>query len=170
MRTRLQCQLVERTGGGFFSSFVSRQVQCNVEPFVFRIQAVPEAGKPANFSGAVGKFNVSAKLSSMSAQVGDILTLAISVEGEGDLRPATVPVPRKLDGFKIYPLKETTREMSVLRTEQVIIPQSTNATEVGEIAFSSLILRRIHLKRLKPVRSNYALQIYLRTLWKPRFA
>jgi hypothetical protein len=136
VRTRVQCQLVERTGGGFFSSFVSRQVQCNVEPFVFRIQAVPEAGKPANFSGAVGKFNVSSKLSSLSVQVGDILTLTISVEGEGDLRPATVPVPRKIDGFKIYPLKEKTREMSLLRTEQIFIPQSTNATEIGEIAFS----------------------------------
>jgi hypothetical protein len=136
VRTRLQCQLVERSGGGFFSSFVSRQVQCNVEPFVFRIQAVPEAGKPANFSGAVGKFNVSAKLSSLSVQVGDILTLTLSVEGEGDLRPATAPVPRKMDGFKIYPLKEMTREMSILRTEQIIIPQSTNASEVGEVLFS----------------------------------
>lgn len=136
VHTRLQCQLVERTGGGFFSSFVSRQVQCNVEPFVFRIQAVPEVGKPANFSGAVGKFNVSAKLSSASVQVGDILTLTTSVEGEGDLRPATVPVPRKADGFKIYPLKEKTREMSILRTEQIYIPQSTNATEIGEIVFS----------------------------------
>ena len=136
VQTRLQCQLVERTGGGFFSSFVSRHVQCNVEPFVFRIQAVPEAGKPANFSGAVGRFTVSANLSSTIVQPGDILTLTTSVEGEGDLRPAAVPVPRKVDGFKIYPLKEKMREMSVLRTEQIFIPQSTNATEIGEIAFS----------------------------------
>ena len=136
VQTRLQCQLVERTGGGFFSSFVSRNVQCNVEPFVFRIQAVPEVGKPANFSGAVGRFTVSANLSSTMVQPGDILTLTTSVEGEGDLRPATVPVPRKGDGFKIYPLKEKMREMSVLRTEQIFIPQSTNATEIGEIAFS----------------------------------
>ena len=136
VRTRVQCQLVERTGGGFFSSFVSRSVQCNVEPFVFRIQAVPEVGKPANFSGAVGTFTVHAKLSSSTAQPGDVLTLITSVEGEGDLRPATLPVPSRIDGFKIYPLKEITREMSSLRAEQIVIPQSTNATEIGAIIFS----------------------------------
>ncbi len=136
IRTRLQCQLVERTGGGFFSSFVSRHVQCEVEPFVLRIQALPEVGKPANFSGAVGKFTVHSKLSSSVAQPGDILTLTTWVDGEGDLRPATVPVPRRADGFKIYPLKELTREMALLRAEQIYIPQSTNATEIGEISFS----------------------------------
>jgi hypothetical protein len=136
VRTRLQCQLVERTGGGFFSSFFSRAVQCNVEPFVLRIQAVPEVGKPANFSGAVGTFTVQGKLSSSTAQPGDILTLTTSVEGEGDLRPATLPVPSRIDGFKIYPLKEVTREMSLLRAEQIVIPQSTNATEIGAISFS----------------------------------
>ena len=136
VRTRVQCQLVERMGGGFFSSFVSRSVQCNVEPFVFRIQAVPEVGKPANFSGAVGKFTVQGKLSSSTAQPGDVLTLTTSVEGEGDLRPATLPVPSRLDGFKIYPLKEMTREMALLRAEQIVIPESTNATEIGAISFS----------------------------------
>lgn len=136
VHTRLQCQLVERTGGGFFSSFVSRSVQCQVEPFVFRIQALPEEGKPAYFSGAVGRFKVSAKLSATSVQPGDILTLITRVEGEGDLRPATMPVPAHAKGFKIYPLKEQTREMSLLCSEQVFIPQSTNATEIGEIVFS----------------------------------
>ncbi len=136
VQPRLQCQVVERTGGGFFSSFVSRPAQCSVDPFVFRIQALPEAGKPANFSGAVGKFTVHSKLSSSSAQPGDILTLTTWVDGEGDLRPATVPVPRGAEGFKIYPLKEVTREMALLRAEQIFIPQSTNATEIGEISFS----------------------------------
>jgi len=97
---------------------------------------LPEAGKPAHFSGAVGKFTVSAKLSATSVQPGDILTLTTHVEGEGDLRPATLPVPSKAEGFKIYPLKEQTREMTNLRSEQVYIPQSTNATEIGAIVFS----------------------------------
>ena len=136
VRARLKCQLVERSGGGFFSSFVSRSVQCAVEPFVFRIQALPEADKPRDFSGAVGTFRVSAQLSSTTAQPGDILTLTTTVQGEGDLRPAVVPVPRQAEGFKIYPMKEVKREMSLLRTEQIFIPQSTNAVEIGEIAFS----------------------------------
>jgi hypothetical protein len=136
VRTRLQCQILERKGNAFFSSYASRGVQCEVEPFILKIQAVPEAGKPSDFSGAVGKFTLSAQLSSLTAQPGDILTLSTTLQGEGDLRPAMAPVPRRAAGFKIYPLKELTREMALLRTEQIFIPQATNAVEIGEISFS----------------------------------
>jgi hypothetical protein len=134
--TRLQCQVMERRGNAFFSSYTSRGVQSDVTPFVLRIQALPEAGKPHDFSGAVGKFTLSAQLSSLTAQPGDILTLSTTVQGEGDLRPAMAPVPRTAGGFKIYPLKELAREMSLLRTEQIFIPQGTNAVEIAEIRFS----------------------------------
>jgi len=136
IQTRLQCQLVERRGGGFFTSYNARGVQMEVPPFVLRIQALPEAGKPKAFSGAVGTFKLSAQLSSLTAQPGDILTLTTTVQGDGDLRPAMVPVPHGATGFKIYPLKELAREMSLLKTEQIFIPQTTNAIEIGEIAFS----------------------------------
>jgi hypothetical protein len=136
IQARLQCQLLERTGGAFFSSFSSRGVQFAVKPFLLRIQALPEAGKPNDFSGAVGKFTLSAQLSSLTAQPGDILTLTTTVQGEGDLRPAMAPVPRNATGFKIYPLKELTREMALLRTEQIFIPLATNAVEIGEVCFS----------------------------------
>lgn len=136
IQTRLQCQLLERSGGAFFSSFASRGVQFAVTPFLLRIQALPEAGKPNDFSGAVGKFTLSVQLSSLTAQPGDILTLSTTVQGEGDLRPAMAPVPKNAAGFKIYPLKELTREMALLRTEQIFIPQATNAVEIGEVRFS----------------------------------
>jgi hypothetical protein len=136
IQTRLQCQLLERQGGAFFSSYTSRGVQAAVPPFVLRIQALPETGKPIAFSGAVGKFTLSAQLSTLVAQPGDILTLTTIVQGEGDLRPAIAPLPQGTTGFKIYPLKEVAREMSLLRTEQIFIPQSTNAVEIGAITFS----------------------------------
>ena len=136
IQTRVQCQLLERRGGAFFSSYTSRGVQVAVVPFTLSIQSLPEAGKPKDFSGAVGKFTLTAQLSSPTAQPGDILTLTTTIQGEGDLRPAMVPVPKGAKGFKIYPLKESAREMSLLKTEQIFIPQSTNAVEIGEIVFA----------------------------------
>ncbi|MCL1920627.1 MAG: SH3 domain-containing protein [Kiritimatiellaeota bacterium] len=135
IRPRLQGMITERTGSGFFSSFFSRTVQRMAEAFTLRILALPEEGRPAHFSGAVGTLKLDAHLSATTAQVGDILTLSVSVSGDGDLRNAALPLPRHAEGFKVYPLKEKAREMSALQSEQVFIPQSTDAVEIGAIRF-----------------------------------
>ena len=132
---RLHGLITERTGGGFFSSFFSRPVQCAAQPFTLQILTLPEEGRPANFSGAVGIMKLNAELSSTIAQPGDILTLSVSVSGDGDLRNVAMPLPGEAEGFKIYPLKEKVREIAMLQSEQVFIPQSTNAVEIGAIRF-----------------------------------
>jgi len=135
IRPRLHGTLTERTQRGPFTSSISRPVQCAAQPFTLRVLALPEEGRPANFSGAVGAMKLDARLSPATAQVGDILTLSVSVSGNGDLRNVALPLPREAEGFKIYPPKETVREMSLLQSEQVFIPQSTNAVEIGAIHF-----------------------------------
>ena len=135
-RPCLHGMITERTGNGFFSSSVSRSTQRVAEPFTLTIQSLPETGKPENFSGAVGTVKLEAQLSSATAQPGDLLTLSVSVTGDGDLRNVAMPVPQDAEGFKVYPVKEKTRKVSVLQSEQVFIPQSTNALEIGAIRFS----------------------------------
>jgi len=136
IRARLQGMVTERTQRGFFSSSVSRLAQRVAEPFTLQILELPEEGKPANFSGAVGVLKLDAQLSSATAQPGDILTLTVSVTGDGHLRDIAMPVPRGAEGFRVYPLKEKTREAALLQSEQVFIPQTTNAVEIGAIHFS----------------------------------
>jgi len=136
LRPKLQCMLTERTVRGFFSSTVTRPAQRLAEPFTLRVVALPEEGRPPDFSGAVGAMKLDARLSSATAQVGDILTLSVAVSGNGDLRNVAMPVPQAAEGFKVYPLKEKVREMETLQSEQVFIPQSTNAVEIGAVRFS----------------------------------
>ena len=136
LRARLHYDLSERIVQGPFSFSSTRQAQYRIPPFALRIMSLPEEGKPADFSGAVGKLKLDAALSATTAQLGDILTLTVSITGNGDLSNIAVPLPRAAEGFKIYPAKEKTREMFTLKAEQAFIPQSTNAVEIGAIHFN----------------------------------
>ena len=133
--SRLHCTLVERSTGGFFSFMQSRNATIEIAPFTLRIQTLPETGRPADFSGAIGTFQLNAKIEPQTAQPGDLLKLLVDIHGDGNLNGATLAIPHA-HGFKVYPIKERLREASRLQTEQIFIPQTTNATTLGAIALT----------------------------------
>jgi hypothetical protein len=129
--------LVERRNAGFFSHWQSFPKQKQLEPFTLRVRPLPEAGRPADFSGAIGHFRLNGRLSQHIVQPGDIITLSLDLVGEGWLGDrAAMPVPPASPLFKSYPPKELLREAAHLKSEQVFIPQSTNATEIAAARFS----------------------------------
>ena len=132
----LQCMLVERKSRGFFSQWQSFPVRRQLQPFELRALPLPEAGRPALFSGAVGTFRLAGRLSQNRVHPGDIVTLNLELAGQGWLGQATVPALPDSPLFKAYPAKETAREPLRVTTEQVLIPTSTNATEVAALRFS----------------------------------
>jgi hypothetical protein len=131
----LLCMLTERKSAGFFSQFQSYQKQRKLDPFALRVSPLPEAGRPANFSGAIGSFRLSGRLSQTSVQPGDIITLSLELTGQGWLNNAVMPAPPPTPLFKSYPVKERLREPLRLQTEQVFIPTVTNATELAAARF-----------------------------------
>lgn len=132
----LQCTLVQRRSTGFFSQWQSTPRQLRLAPFSLCIQPLPTAGRPAHFSGAVGAFKLAGQLSRSQAQPGDIITLTLELAGQGWLGDARAPSPEGSTLFKTYPPKELAREPLRVRTEQVFIPQSTNASEIAAVRFS----------------------------------
>lgn len=133
---KLQCMLVERTTQGFFSHWQSYPAQRQLEPFTLRVLPLPEAGRPASYSGAVGTFRLTGHLSQSRVRPGDIVTLTLELAGQGWLGQAPIPTPSASPLFKYYPAKETLREALRVTTQQVVIPASTNATELAAIRFS----------------------------------
>jgi hypothetical protein len=133
----LQCMLVERRNAGFFSHWQSFPKQKQLSPFRLNIQPLPEAGRPETFSGAIGIFRLGGRLSQTAVQPGDIVTLALDLNGQGWLgdHAAMPPLPAS-PLFKTYPPKELLREAAHLKTEQVFIPQNTNATEIAAVRFT----------------------------------
>jgi hypothetical protein len=126
---------VQRRNVGFFSQWQSSPKQLQLAPFTLRLLPLPPAGRPENFSGAVGSFRIAGRLSQEAARPGDIITLTLDLAGQGWLNEAQAPAPPASPLFKTYPAMEKLREPQRIQTEQVFIPQSTNATEIAAARF-----------------------------------
>jgi hypothetical protein len=66
------------------------------------VKALPEAGKPADFSGAVGRFNFKVTPSKTNIKSGESLDLDVSVSGTGNLKLFTLPKPIVPTALEMY--------------------------------------------------------------------
>ncbi len=65
------------------------------------VKPLPTADRPADFSGLVGHFRLTATPSATSLSVGDTLTLDVRVDGDGTLAGVKLPTV-DVPGFRIY--------------------------------------------------------------------
>jgi len=103
---------------------------------------LPDEGRPADFSGAVGKFAISADLSQDKAGEGDPVTLRMRVTGEGDFDRVSSSMLHDADGWKTYtptvnfkPEDEIGYRGEKL-FEQPLISLQPGTREVPEVHFS----------------------------------
>jgi len=69
---------------------------------VIRVKDLPEAGKPDDFTGAVGKFTFTAKPTKTELKHGESLDLEVSVSGNGNLKLFTLPKPIVPSALEMY--------------------------------------------------------------------
>jgi hypothetical protein len=67
-----------------------------------KVKALPEAGKPIDFTGAVGKFDFKAVPSKTTLKNGESLELVLSVTGTGNLKLFTLPKPEVPNALEMY--------------------------------------------------------------------
>ncbi|MDD2599958.1 MAG: SH3 domain-containing protein [Kiritimatiellae bacterium] len=132
----LTCNVVQRRSRSFFSFSSSSSGQLRIAPFKLIIQELPQLGRPADFSGAIGTFKLQATLSKTRVRPGDIITLKQELSGAGWLNNAPMPPPLLSGEFKSYPAKESLRQDHRITTEQIIIPLTTNALAIGAARFN----------------------------------
>lgn len=122
MRQRMQ-QMLERPLGQVREEAVA--LKASVRPL--EVRALPLADQPATFSGAVGRFDLAASVSSARAHVSEPITLKVAVEGTGDLDRVDLAGVAGSDDWKAYPPK-VTRVPATARSaerklfEQVLVP------------------------------------------------
>jgi hypothetical protein len=61
------------------------------KPVIVHVKPLPEAGKPADFNGAVGKYSIMASLDTREVDTGDAAILTVSVKGSGNLPVINAP-------------------------------------------------------------------------------
>ena len=90
-------------GGGSLSQMVRKQI---TTPSI-EIEVLPlPTPKPDNFSGAVGKFSVSATLTPEQVNANDAATLRLVVSGQGNMKLMKAPTIRFPQDFEVYDPKE----------------------------------------------------------------
>lgn len=97
-------------GDDFFENpfFSGREAVTKVlkpDPIRLDVKPLPEAGRPADFSGLVGVFSLSAEIGQERLRVGDSTTLTVTVSGQGNLRDLAQVSPDEIPGCKLYPDK-----------------------------------------------------------------
>ncbi len=68
-----------------------------------KVLPLPAEGKPANFSGAVGDFSISATATPNELTVGDPLAVDITIDGSGNFDALNPPSLMPPEGWKAYP-------------------------------------------------------------------
>lgn len=66
------------------------------------VKPLPEAGKPQNFSGAVGKFDFKVIPSKTNLKNGESLDLSVCVTGSGNMKLFTLPKPIVPNSLEMY--------------------------------------------------------------------
>jgi hypothetical protein len=107
------------------------------------VRPLPEAGKPEDFSGAVGKFNFTVTPSKTNLKNGESLDLKVAVSGTGNLKLFTLPRPVVSSSIELYdpvhnekiqtPLSGMNGQISDLYT---IIPQFKGKYPIKPMSFS----------------------------------
>jgi hypothetical protein len=136
----------ENQGGNplfqMFNQGEQKQVTLATDPVNVESLPLPEANRPANFTGAVGSFTMNATAGPTTVTVGDPITVRVQISGRGALDTVTLPVQDAWQNFKTYPPTtklETGDPFGFQGTktfEQIISPQNPDVHELPALTFS----------------------------------
>ena len=119
-----------------------RQLHLTSDPIALNVLPLPKKGQPKNFTGAVGKFKLTAEAKPQSVQAGDPVELTVRLFGRGSIDDTPVPTATGWDGFKVHPATSKinytdTRHMNSRKVfKQMIIPMRPEITRVPALEFS----------------------------------
>jgi hypothetical protein len=78
------------------------------DPVTINVKPLPDPGKPVNFSGAVGDFQLMVSVDSPRLAAGEANALHIEISGSGNFIPLSMPEINWPDGFDYFPEREKT--------------------------------------------------------------
>jgi BatD DUF11 like domain len=117
-----------------------RPLELHSDPVTLNVLPLPEEGKPAGFSGAVGSFTLQVSAAPTELTAGDPVTLRMTLNGSGNLADAGAPELANTDGFRTYEThgsKPADGGTAIAKSfEQVLIPNDAGARTIPPVRFS----------------------------------
>lgn len=120
------------------------------------VKPLPENGKPASYTGAVGKYDFKVTPSKTTLKAGESLDLEVSVSGKGNLKLFTLPKPVVPSALEMYDPAHTenvqtpvTGMVGKISDKYTIIPQFKGKYTIKPIEFSYYDLASKSYKTIK---------------------
>ena len=129
----------------FPSSFLTQVVSktLSTDSVKIVVKALPETGKPASFSGAVGQYSIESSIDKPEVEAGNPVTFRVRISGQGNINTLQPPALPKSNDFKIYDSSSSTnisKERLIVEgekvTETVIVPKKAGTFTIPALSFS----------------------------------
>ncbi len=138
--------LNDRSNHPFFSQSESRKVKPVCNEIDVTVLPLPTEGRPKNFSGVVGEFEMNMTAEPRELAVGDPISIEISITGTGNFDSLTPPAITDPAPWKSYPAKRYRMSSS-----NVPVPQG----ESQSIGFNQVIVPKTHATFIPPFEFSY---------------
>ncbi|MDO9276793.1 MAG: BatD family protein [Lutibacter sp.] len=131
--------------GDFFGNMITRNISYATQSAVrkVRVKALPELGKPIDFSGAVGDFEFKVSADKNVLNANEAAQIKVEVKGSGNLKLFEIPkivTPAELEAFTPEHKEEVTTTLSGLKGSisdaYTVVPQYKGKYKIPEVAFS----------------------------------
>lgn len=105
-------------------------------PLKLTVQPLPETGKPSQFSGAVGEYQIAAQVDRSSIEAGRALTLSLQISGRGSMQTVTAPKLPAIPGVVVNGPTLVEDSVPTTRTyAYALIPARSGTLRIPAIAY-----------------------------------
>lgn len=120
----------------------------------------PEEGRPEGFDGAVGRFEITARLEPASVPAGEAAALVVEIEGKGNIRALPPPRIPALPGVELHPPAEdaTIREThdgisGVKKFTWILVPREAGQLRIPPVEYPHFdpVARRYETATAQPL-------------------
>ena len=107
------------------------------KPIPLNVQPLPEVGRPTNFMGAVGEYNITAQVDRNKLEVRKALTLTLEISGVGNIKTVTPPKISPINGFRVEtPIHVKGDADNRITYTYVLIPLKGGILQIPAIEFA----------------------------------
>lgn len=149
----IRCQIqkgvdVDPFASDFFRQFfaagltMAEPVALQTKRLELAVRPLPDSGRPANFSGAVGRFNIRAEADKSAVKAGDAVNLTVTIEGTGNLKALGELQLPEMPEFRTYETvtslnqaKDTAGVRGTKVYKTVVVPKVSGDLHIPAIAF-----------------------------------
>ncbi len=96
--------ILDPMGGGEYRKYTKSS-----QPVKVTVKPLPEQGRPMDFSGAVGQFQVQAKVEDPNVVVGQPFALKLRFEGRGNAKRLDLPEIKLPEGLELYEIQNDSK-------------------------------------------------------------